>query len=133
MKISDEVLTEILKLFTDADKVYIESNSCFWQISKQVSPERLALALIELQQLREERRLRDIKSAPRDRTSILLKVKDAPFLPDRCEDLAGIWLVGRSDSMGDWGFAAPVGYGGIPDKWIEGWLPLPIGLPEEDK
>lgn len=26
---------------------------------------------------------------------------------------------------GGWMFAAPVGFGGFPDKWFKGWMPLP--------
>jgi hypothetical protein len=45
--------------------------------------------------------------------------------------LLGITFVGRHPGITSrhedfgWNFAAPVGYGGIPDEWLEGWMPLP--------
>lgn len=73
------------------------------------------------------RKWQPIETAPRDRTAVLLKLKD-PIPRDR-DDLRrwdGLIFVGRNygDVM-DWGFAAPVGQGGFPDEWFEGWMELP--------
>jgi hypothetical protein len=77
-----------------------------------------------------------IEKARKDRTPILLKMKDdlSPF--NKGDDdwnarWAGIQFVGQHPGVAKdgfdsgWGFAAPVGHGGIPDAWIEGWQPLP--------
>jgi len=71
-------------------------------------------------------RLQPMTDAPRDRTPVLLKMKAAEALPERAHDLAGIVFVGRhAGCFTGWSFAAPVGYGGIPDTWLEGWAPIP--------
>jgi len=67
-----------------------------------------------------------IKTAPKDGTSILLcfHKREPDQWPTRC-------FVGRHPGLADdgfdigWSFSAPVGYGGIPDEWIAGWMPLP--------
>jgi len=64
--------------------------------------------------------------APKDRTPVLLKVKSEQKLPERAADYAGLQFVGRyAGCVMAWCFAAPVGCGGIPDEWLEGWQPLP--------
>jgi hypothetical protein len=77
-----------------------------------------------------------ISSAPRDRTPVLV-VFHKDIYPriepsrDDLERLHGIQAVLRHHGYTDggydmgWGFAAPVGYGGLPDSWIAGWQPLP--------
>lgn len=70
--------------------------------------------------------------------SVLLKFKDdlsqyeAKGAKERRLDRwEGLFFVGRHHGftrrmdldMG-WGFAAPVGQGGFPDAWLEGWAPL---------
>jgi hypothetical protein len=67
---------------------------------------------------------RPIDSAPRDGTSIILALGNVPISSEL--SLTTQMLVGcyRDDGL-DWRFAAPVGYGGIPDEWIVGWQPLP--------
>jgi len=71
--------------------------------------------------------------APKDGTPILLKFKDDLSQYDKCDHYSmakwnGLYFVGRNrgDIM-EWGFAAPVGQGGFPDAWLDGWLPLPNG------
>lgn len=77
---------------------------------------------------------RPISTAPKNRTSFLLKVKpDISTIKGRpdLEGLNGIRFVGRHPGLGTdgfdygWTFAAPVGYGGIPDEWLVGWMPVP--------
>lgn len=64
-----------------------------------------------------------INTAPKDGSPVLLKVKSI----EKLRGLAGIQFVGinRGNNF-DWSFAAPVGFGGIPDDWLEGWMPLPL-------
>lgn len=81
----------------------------------------------------ESKRWRSMESAPRDGTTCLLKFKDdlAKYDPNgisRLEGFNGKQFVGRwPDPSWDcgWNFAAPVGYGGISDHWLVGWMPLP--------
>lgn len=70
-------------------------------------------------------------TAPLDGTPVLLKFKDDMSQFDKednfhTKELSGLYFVGRN--RGDlmlWGFAAPVGYGGFPSDWLDGWMPLP--------
>jgi hypothetical protein len=84
--------------------------------------------------------LRDISSAPKDRTKVLLKLHDD--LVERTgrtdiERFQGIVFVGRHPGLHQdgfdigWNFAGPVGMGGFDDAWIEGWLPLPEAVQEK--
>ncbi len=64
--------------------------------------------------------------------AVLLKFKDDIEVPGRpdVKQWNGIIFVGRNKLCDDgydmnWNFAAPVGMGGFPDEWLEGWLPLP--------
>lgn len=69
-------------------------------------------------------------TAPKDGTPVLLKTKNDGTIPERAQMPGGIYFVGRNwNDLSEWGFAAPVGFGGIPDAWLEGWLPLPDGEP----
>ncbi len=75
---------------------------------------------------------------------VLMKFRSdirAEFYPDGGRNdlkrYEGIWAVLRRrspDEYDDWGFAAPVGVGGFPDDWFDGWLPLPSvgGAPIEE-
>lgn len=78
---------------------------------------------------------RSMASAPKDGTPVLLKVKNA--LPKKDDALAGVQFVGRNVLGKDsydygWSFAAPVGYGGIPDEWLDGWCHLKSPPAEEE-
>jgi hypothetical protein len=83
-----------------------------------------------------------MSEAPTDGTPVLVRVKAdlSEFgIPhpgggrDRMEGFLGIYAVMRSrgDIM-DWGFAAPVGMGGFPDAWLEGWWPLPASPVQQE-
>jgi hypothetical protein len=66
---------------------------------------------------------RDISTAPKDGTPVLLKFKDA--LSPNLDGFAGRQFVGSNrDNYMLWSFAAPVGCGGFPDDSLEGWKPL---------
>ena len=80
---------------------------------------------------------RTIDSAPKDRTPILAKFFDDiyPQIRPNRDDLErwnGLQVVLRHPGLADngfdigWSVAAPVGNGGFPDEWIEGWMPLPL-------
>lgn len=75
-----------------------------------------------------------ISSAPRDGTPVLIKIKslERMLAEQRSIEFAGMVFVGSNrNTIMQWGFAAPVGYGGIPDDWIEGWMALPgVAVPE---
>lgn len=80
--------------------------------------------------------LRDIGAAPKDRTPILAKFRDDiyPGIRPGRDDLEpwnGRWVVIHHPGVTadgfdiGWSVSAPVGNGGFPDEWIEGWMPLP--------
>lgn len=62
-------------------------------------------------------------TAPKDGTPVLLKFNSD--LNENGRKYENLVFIGRNrgDIM-DWGFAAPVGVGGFPDEWLEGWKPL---------
>lgn len=72
---------------------------------------------------------RDISSAPKDGTRIWAVMR--MDLDPRIEAWRGVQIPlrheGRTSSGYDlgWSVAAPLGFGGIPDRWIAGWMPLP--------
>lgn len=79
---------------------------------------------------------RDIGEAKKDGTIIwaLLRSDIYPALRPCREDLErwnGVQVPPRHAGVASdgfdigWGIAAPVGHGGFPDDWIEGWIPLP--------
>jgi hypothetical protein len=71
-------------------------------------------------------------SAPRDRRPVLLRVK-AEGIPERSSHFAGVQFVGKFNGQYSmWCFAAPVGQGGFPDEWFDGWMPLPANENESD-
>jgi hypothetical protein len=61
---------------------------------------------------------RPIESAPKDGTPVLLK-------PRSGGDLLHPFVGRLHTGAYGWSFAAPVGYGGIQDDALEGWMPLP--------
>lgn len=79
---------------------------------------------------------REIASAKKNGTPILAKFYDDiyPRLEPKRPDLErwnGRHVVIRHSGLADdgfdigWSMNAPVGHGGFPDEWIEGWRPLP--------
>lgn len=76
---------------------------------------------------------RDIASAPRDGTRVLVILKDPIPVQGRADlrNWDGRPFVARHmGGVSEWCFAAPVGQGGFPDEWMAGWMPLdppPVG------
>lgn len=72
---------------------------------------------------------RPIEEAPKDGTPILAKIKDRLDRED-LERWQGRYVVIRHPGVADddfdfgWNMAAPVGHGGFPDKWFDGFCPL---------
>lgn len=75
----------------------------------------------------------DIASAPRDGTPLLARLKN-PIPREGRPDLRswdGVCAVFRHHGVASdgfdpgWSVAAPVGNGGFPDDWFDGWRPLP--------
>lgn len=64
--------------------------------------------------------------ARKDRTPILARLRpDLQTVRAELERLNGLWVVVRTTGGKDWGLAGPFGYGGLPDEWFEGFVPLP--------
>ena len=71
--------------------------------------------------------LNPMRTAPKDGTPVLLKMKSnlEQYGKSDPERWNGILFVGfNRGNLMDWGFAAPVGHGGFPDEWFEGWYSL---------
>lgn len=75
---------------------------------------------------------RGIAEAKKDGKPILIKLKSPiPRILERDRPWDGLVFVGRHPGLSDdgfdigWNFAAPVGMGGFPDDWIEGWREIP--------
>lgn len=77
---------------------------------------------------------RRIETAPKDRTSVLLHIRADLATYTKRDDLdrwSDVQFVGRHPGILEdgfdigWSVAAPVGHGGFPDDWIDGWQPLP--------
>ncbi|UAB76939.1 hypothetical protein INR77_08770 [Erythrobacter sp. SCSIO 43205] len=77
-----------------------------------------------------------IESAPRDGTRIwaCFHPELYPVVNSERKDLErwnGVQIALRHPGIADdgfdmgWNVAAPVGWGGFPDEWIAGWMPLP--------
>lgn len=77
--------------------------------------------------------MRPMDEAPKDGTPVLVKIKDdlseygvTPNDFGNTYAFCGLHAVMRSrGDIHDWCFAAPVGRGGFPDAWLDGWWPLP--------
>lgn len=76
--------------------------------------------------------LRPISEAKKDGSRILVVLKNP--IPSDSEYLRrwdGLPFVAQHPGLAEdgfdigWSFAAPVGQGGFPDDWIDGWIPLP--------
>ena len=66
-----------------------------------------------------------METAPKDGTPVLLKFKDDLSEYNKSEVWENMLFVGRNNDMVmEWGFAAPVGMGGFPDVWFQGWYDL---------
>lgn len=77
-----------------------------------------------------------IEEAPKDGTIIWAKFRNDIYqtiCPDRkdLERWNGVQVPLKFDGM-YWGVAAPVGMGGFPDEWIEGWVNTPEAPRTED-
>lgn len=84
--------------------------------------------------------MRPMADAPKDGvTRILVKMRDdlEQFDTEGTRSLSrwnGRFVVIRHEGFGrfggydlGWSVAAPVGYGGLDDHWMDGWWPLPNG------
>ena len=76
--------------------------------------------------------LQPMATAPKDGSRIYAQLKNP--IPNDREDLRrwdGVPFIARHPGICEdgfdigWNFAAPVGHGGFPDDWFEGWSPLP--------
>lgn len=89
----------------------------------------------ESQELREQiARLRPMAEAPKDRTPILARLgaNDSPTLAHLTGRSFVVFHEGTTSSGYDLGWALFPGHGGIPDEWLDGWLPLPTALEDRD-
>ena len=85
---------------------------------------------------------RNMDEAPCDERPILLKYRaDLHEVEPKRNDMKGwngLTFVGRGDYPGPfnercWRFAAPIGYGGIPQRWLAAWRHLPPAPGETDE
>ncbi len=73
---------------------------------------------------------RPIEEAKKDGTPILARIK-TDFGREDMKRWQGLYVVIRHPGLADdgfdvgWNMAAPVGHGGFPDKWFDGFRPLP--------
>lgn len=74
--------------------------------------------------------LRPIETAEKNGSPILAKIRDKLDRKDM-ERWQGLYVVIRHPGLTEdgfdvgWNMAAPVGQGGFPDEWFDGWMPLP--------
>jgi hypothetical protein len=77
---------------------------------------------------------RDIADAPRDRTHILVKVRDDAFAGTHFAHYSGRCFVAFHEGVTsgggyDLGWALFPGFGGVGDSDLEGWMPLLAAAP----
>ena len=74
---------------------------------------------------------RPISEARKDRTRYLLKLKPASEFPDHAKRWGSEVFVGLHNGLAEdgfdigWAVSSPVGCGGFPDAWIEGYQEIP--------
>lgn len=82
---------------------------------------------------------RDLDEEFEKKHNILLKLRNNIIDAYGTTRFSGLWFVGRHPGLAQdgfdmgWQFAAPVGCGGFPDDWFEGWIPLPDEYEVEDE
>lgn len=70
--------------------------------------------------------MKPIGTAPRNGTPVLVRIRKDLDL-ERMKRFRGLYAVMRNrDDHWGWSFAAPVGMGGFPDDWLDGWWDLPV-------
>ena len=71
-----------------------------------------------------------MESAPRDRSYVLVKVRDGAFACTPFSHYAGRYFVayheGLTPSGFDMGWGLFPGFGGVSDRNLAGWMPLPF-------
>jgi hypothetical protein len=68
----------------------------------------------------------------KDGTPVLARLRhDLANERSDLDRISGLWVVVRHPGMSSdgfdpgWNLAGPFGFGGMPDEWFTGWLPLP--------
>lgn len=77
--------------------------------------------------------MRPMSEAKKDRSPVLAKLREdlAEHTGRADVYVAGLWVVVRHPGVADdgfdtgWSLAGPFGYGGLPDDWFSGFVPLP--------
>lgn len=138
-ELPDDIRVPLHELQADMDYLFgrvAADGSCASAMSSSVKAKLAALEVAILALLpASESEWQPIESASKNRQPILVKFYDDiyPRLRPERNDLErwnGVQFVARHPGLAEdgfdvgWGFAAPVGTGGFPDEWIEGWKPL---------
>jgi hypothetical protein len=73
-----------------------------------------------------------MKEHKKDNTPVLARFrKDLTSISRNVAALGGRWVVVSNVGLHPdgwdpgWNLAGPFGYGGLPDEWFDGWMPLP--------